>query len=134
MDKKRVASEQERLNEIARDFTVLAGFDAKLIKYRFRELLPFIQGPQVLELGPADGGMTEELVKHFPRVECVDASPELLKKIQARLGSNVKLHHSLFERFDPGATRFDTVLMTHVLEHVLDPLAVLVIARRWLGP
>src|SRR6185295_7085370 len=130
----RAKDERRRLEKIAESFTVLHGFDSKLIKFRYREIHPFIKGPRVLELGPADGGMTEELVKDFAPVDCVDGSQRQLGLLEKRFGSKVRCHVSLFETFDPGKIRFDTVVMAHILEHVQNPRAVLVRARSWLKP
>lgn len=38
------------------------------------------------------------------------------------------------ENFDPGETRFDLIQSFHVLEHVHDPLEVLLRLRSWLAP
>lgn len=87
-----------------------------------------------LELGSADGIMTEKLLPDFETLTVVDGSQTFLDQIRARITSpKLKLVHSLFETFQP-ERKYSTIFMTHIIEHLDDPVGVLRKARGWLAP
>jgi 2-polyprenyl-3-methyl-5-hydroxy-6-metoxy-1,4-benzoquinol methylase len=106
-------------------------FDKRLIRFRYRTLKPHIQGPYGLELGPAEGEMTQFLVADFEELTAVEGAADLLEQIPVhpRL---VKVH-SLFEEFRPNKL-YNTIVMEHILEHVDDPVGLLKRATPWLAP
>jgi 2-polyprenyl-3-methyl-5-hydroxy-6-metoxy-1,4-benzoquinol methylase len=104
-------------------------FDRRMIGFRYQTLKPHIKGPEGLELGPAEGEMTQFLVADFSNLTVVDGSSELLSQIPDR--TNLKKVHSLFEEFEP-SQKFNTIIMEHILEHVDDPVALLTKAKGWL--
>ena len=56
-------------------------FDKRLIRYRYETLKAHLQGPEGLELGPAEGEMSQFLANDFEKLTVVDGSGELLEKI-----------------------------------------------------
>ena len=106
-------------------------FDKRLIRFRYQTLKPHLQGPEGLELGPAEGEMTQFLVNDFERLTVVEGSGELLAQIPVR--SSLNKVHSLFEEFKPDR-RYNTIIMEHVLEHVDRPVALLMKVKEWLMP
>lgn len=106
-------------------------FDKRLIRFRYQTLKPHMQGPDGLELGPAEGEMTQFLVDDFQRLTIVDGAADLLMQIPERIGL-VKVH-SLFENFLP-QQQFNTIVLEHILEHVADPVDLLSRVRGWLAP
>lgn len=92
-----------------------------------RSLLP----PQasVIELGTADGYMARLLAPHVARHDIVDAVAFPV----TRLPATARFHQCLFEEFEPEQPA-DLVILSLVLEHVLDPVALLARARGWLTP
>jgi 2-polyprenyl-3-methyl-5-hydroxy-6-metoxy-1,4-benzoquinol methylase len=106
-------------------------FDKKLIEFRYRSIKPYIKPGRGLELGSAQGDMTEFLVKHFDTMVSVDGSRELLDIIPHY--PNHKKVHSYFENYEPNET-YDTIIMEHILEHVTDPVTLLSRVRTWLAP
>ncbi|SMF72508.1 Methyltransferase domain-containing protein [Tistlia consotensis] len=92
-----------------------------------RTLLP--PAAEVVELGTADGYMARLLAPHVARHEIVDAVAFPV----ARLPASARFHLCLFEEFEPERPA-DLVIMSLVLEHVLDPVALLARARGWLKP
>jgi 2-polyprenyl-3-methyl-5-hydroxy-6-metoxy-1,4-benzoquinol methylase len=106
-------------------------FDRRMIAYRYRSIKPHLRGPHGLELGPAEGVMTRMLIEDFSSLTVVDAAGELLARIPS-LPHLTKVH-TLFEEFKP-ETRFNTIVMDHILEHVAEPVALLDRARGWLAP
>lgn len=106
-------------------------FDKRLIHFRYQTLLPHLQGPEGLEMGPAQGEMTRFLLPHFKQLTVVEGAASLLEVMPS--ASNFKKVHSLFENYEP-TTRFNTIVMEHILEHVDEPLALLHRVKNWLAP
>lgn len=106
-------------------------FDKRMIRFRYQTLKPFFKGSDGLELGPAEGYMTQFLLHDFSRLTVVDAAPELLKCIPNN--ENLIKIHALFEEFEPEHC-FDTIIMEHILEHVQKPLDLLHRVKNWLHP
>lgn len=108
------------------------GFYTKIVWYSYISIKPYFAGTTCLEMGPADGEMTRFIMADFAHLSVVDGSPTFAAAAEA-LGDNVTGHASLFEEFEP-TDRYDTIVMSHVLEHVQDPVGILVRAASWLRP
>jgi 2-polyprenyl-3-methyl-5-hydroxy-6-metoxy-1,4-benzoquinol methylase len=108
------------------------GFYTKIVWYSYVSIKPFFHGVHCLEMGPADGEMTRFLKDDFEKLTVVDAS-EAYVEAAKKLGKNVDGYTNLFEEFAP-KERYDTIIMSHVLEHVQDPVQVLERAKSWLAP
>lgn len=122
----------KKLDEIANNslFTTPAG-NATLYK-SFEVLSRFMKQGSVLELGPAEGLMTEKLVKKFEKVSVVEGSSIFCKKLKERL-LTVNVYNSYFEKFECNE-QFDNIVLGHVLEHVDDPVFVLNHIKKFLKP
>lgn len=103
-------------------------FDKRLIRFRYRTLKPHLRGPNGLELGPAEGEMTQFLIHDFARLTVVEGSAELLARIPD--APNVLKIHALFEEFKPQQT-FNTIILEHILEHVEHPVELLQRVKHW---
>jgi 2-polyprenyl-3-methyl-5-hydroxy-6-metoxy-1,4-benzoquinol methylase len=98
-------------------------------------VMPWVRGPEVLEMGAGDGRWTVEIIGRFGHSSVVDGSRKLLQNLKTAHGDKVACHESFFEDFlPPNGARFDTVVATHILEHVHEPVAVLQRSRQWLAP
>ena len=106
-------------------------FDKRLIGYRYKTWKPFLQGPEGLELGPAEGQMTRFLVSDFTRLTVVDGALDLLSIIPDY--PNLLKIYSLFEDFKPQQL-YNTVILEHILEHVEYPIQLIQDASKWLAP
>lgn len=110
------------------------GFDFDVMHpYMLRSFAPFFRDGNVLELGSFKGDFTRRLVEHFDDVTCVEASDEAIAVARGRLGDRARFVHSRFEEAAlPGS--YDNVVLTHVLEHIDDPVQVLRrINEEWLS-
>ena len=105
-------------------------FDKTLIGLRYRTIKKHIKGPYGLELGPAEGQMTRYLVDDFEELTIVDGASDLLALVHD--APNVIKVHALFEEFEP-EKKYNTILMEHILEHVDDPVGLMVRAKEWLA-
>ena len=101
------------------------GFDFDVMHpYMVRSFEPFFNKGSLLELGSFKGDFTKRFLPYFDDVTCVEASDEALAQARQKLGDQVTYVNSLFET----ATlpkRYDNIVLTHVLEHLDDPILVL---------
>lgn len=123
--------ETERLDTVA-DWYETEGFYQKILKQGYRSIRPHFTGKRCLELGCADGAMTEHLLDDFETVVAVDGASEYCELVRSRLSSDrLDVICSLFEDFRP-ERQADTIIMAHVLEHVKDPVKILQRAESWM--
>lgn len=111
------------------------GFDFDVMHpLMVRSFAPFFRPGSMLELGSFKGDFTARLTEHFSDLSCVEASDQAMAEARQRLGDKVQYFNSLFETVQL-PRRYDNIVMTHVLEHLDDPIAVLGrINREWLAP
>jgi 2-polyprenyl-3-methyl-5-hydroxy-6-metoxy-1,4-benzoquinol methylase len=124
--------EAERLAAIAAASRYSAGVNADTVRYSFTVLARHLAGDSILEMGAAEGVMTELLAATGRQLTIVEGSGAFCESLAQRFPA-ARVVHSLFEDFTPGA-RFDNIVLGHVLEHVADPVAILRRARGWLAP
>ncbi|NRP53632.1 MULTISPECIES: bifunctional 2-polyprenyl-6-hydroxyphenol methylase/3-demethylubiquinol 3-O-methyltransferase UbiG [unclassified Marinobacterium] len=102
--------------------------------YMMRAFEPFLKNGKFLELGSFKGDFTSRIVKVFDDVTCVEASNEAIAAAKRRQElSSVKYENARFEDVSLPTT-YDNIIMTHVLEHIDDPIKVLArINSEWLS-
>jgi 2-polyprenyl-3-methyl-5-hydroxy-6-metoxy-1,4-benzoquinol methylase len=83
-------------------------------------------------MGPAEGLMTQVLDTAFPELTLVEGAERFVAELRERF-PKASVCHSTFEEFEPRG-KFDTIVLGHVLEHVLDPRAILARIRNWITP
>lgn len=109
------------------DFGVMHG-------YMMKSFIPWFRPGSVLELGSFRGDFTRRLLEFFPTVTCMEASADAVRFASAVTGTRARIIHSTFADASL-AEKFDNVVLTHVLEHIDDPVSLLaLIRRRWLSP
>jgi len=74
--------------------------------------------------------MTKHLIDNFKEIHLIEGSKELLEKIPDY--ENLKKVHSLFEDYETDS-KYDTIIMSHVLEHIENPVGVLKKIHNWLA-
>ena len=92
--------------------------------YMFQSFEPFFRLGSLLELGSFKGDFTRLFRDRFDDVTCVEASGEAIEKARHKLGDRVQYVHSTFEKVSL-PQRYDNVVLTHVLEHLDDPVGLL---------
>lgn len=102
-------------------------------RYAVERAMSHVRGDEVLVLGAAVGAWAHPLLDRFGRFSIVDAVQRCVDDVVRSHGDRVRGYTALFERFDP-PQRYDTIVMGHVLEHVIDPVAVLQRALGWARP
>ena len=110
------------------------GFDIDVMHpYMIRSFKPFFGNGNLLELGSFKGEFTKRLVPFFNDITCVEASNEAVIVAKENLGSSVKIYNELFENVIL-PTKYDNIVLTHVLEHISEPVELLKkIKDEWLS-
>jgi len=127
-DKKEIA----RLEGVATESIYADGANGVMIRYTFEILRRFFDGGSILELGPAEGLLSEKLCELSSNVTLVDGSEHFCKMLRNDL-PQAHIECCLFEDYEP-AEKFDMIVMGHVLEHVIDPVSIIELAAKWLAP
>jgi 2-polyprenyl-3-methyl-5-hydroxy-6-metoxy-1,4-benzoquinol methylase len=92
----------------------------------------FIKG-SCLELGSFKGDFTKRLIPCFDDITCVEASDEAIEICKQKLDHNITYFNSLFENVEL-PKKYDNIILTHVLEHIDDPVRLLSkIQNEWLS-
>jgi len=124
--------EQKRVNEIAARSRYAEGLNTQTTKYSFKIFERYLRPGSILELGPAEGVMTECLYGLSHDLSAVEGSALFCESLRQRF-PRLKVMHALFEEFEP-EKRYDNIILGHVLEHVRDPVRTLSEAKEWLAP
>lgn len=125
-------AEHSRLESIANVSLYSAGVSSSGTKYAFKIAERHLVGDSILEMGPAEGVMTELLASTGKKLMLVEGSSLFCDSLRHRF-SQANIVHSLFEDFQPNQL-FDNIILGHVLEHVEDPVDILSRTKQWLKP
>ena len=108
------------------DFAVMHPFMIKSFE-------PFFNKGSLLELGSFKGDFTKRFLPYFNEITCVEASDIAIEDAKKKLGDRVTFVNGLFEKVTL-SSQFDNIVLTHVLEHLDNPLVVLKrINDQWLA-
>ena len=110
------------------------GFDYDVMHpFMLRSFQPFFRPGNLLELGSYKGEFTRRFLDVFDDVSCVEASEVAIAEAKQNLGERATYFHAPFETVTL-PKRYDNIVLTHVLEHLDDPVAVLKrINQEWLA-
>lgn len=122
----------ETRDTASRQYAYSFDFDV-MHPYMIRSFEPFFRPGSLLELGSFKGDFTHRFLKHFDDITCVEASGDAIAEARCKLGDNVSYIHSLFETAAL-PRRYDNIVLTHVLEHLDNPVRILTrINDEWLA-
>ena len=107
----------------------ILNFDYQLAEFNFETLSFFFKGRKALEIGPASGYMSKLVVNKFDSIDLLEPSQDLLNKIPDY--PNATKICSYLEEYE-SERKYDTIIMSHVLEHIEHPVSALVRIRSWL--
>jgi 2-polyprenyl-3-methyl-5-hydroxy-6-metoxy-1,4-benzoquinol methylase len=100
-------------------------FDQIMHGYMIKSFKPFFIQGNLLEMGSFQGEFTKKLLPCFNDITCIEASNEAIKIAQEKLkNSKITFINSLFEDVKL-EKKYDNIIITHVLEHLDNPVAVL---------
>jgi len=130
-------SNQRNYNEELKDSSdhkYAYNFDFDIMHhYMLKSFSPYFKEGKLLELGSFKGDFTQRLDPLFDDITCVEASDEAIENAKEKLDDKVTLINSTFEDVSL-PFRYDNIVMTHVLEHIEDPVSVLKrVNNEWLS-
>jgi 2-polyprenyl-3-methyl-5-hydroxy-6-metoxy-1,4-benzoquinol methylase len=108
-------------------------FDYRMHGYMLRAFEGKLPKGRGLELGCFEGEFTKRLAAIYPDLTTVEGSSELIAVARAASPPGVSFVLSRFEDFEPDQP-FDAIFLTHTLEHLDEPVALLRRIGRWLTP
>jgi 2-polyprenyl-3-methyl-5-hydroxy-6-metoxy-1,4-benzoquinol methylase len=107
------------------DFDIIHNYMIDSFKHHF------VEG-NCLELGSFKGDFTKKLIPYFEDITCVEVSNEAIDIAKKELNT-LKYYNSLFEDVVL-PTKYDNIILTHVLEHIDEPVELLrKIKNEWLS-
>jgi len=126
--------EKEFLKNVYSSHVTKPSMQTKVLReLTFRTLSRYLNSESsVLELGCSDGYLTQKYAMIVKEIDVVDGSDFFISMAKERIEAsgiqNVTFYTSLFETFE-SSKRYDVVVASFILEHVLEPLDVLRMAR-----
>ena len=101
--------------------------------YMIKSFEPHFVDGNCLELGSFKGDFTKRLLPYFDYITCVEASSEAINEAQDKIGNDVRWVEGRFEDIKL-PTKYDNIVITHVLEHIENPVKLLKkIKDEWLS-
>ena len=108
----------------AADHKYAYNFDFDVMhKFMLKSFEPFFNEGNCLELGSFKGDFTKRLLPFFDDITCVEASDEAIEIARKEYG-HLKFVNALFEEVTL-PEKYDNIILTHVLEHLDNPVAVM---------
>jgi 2-polyprenyl-3-methyl-5-hydroxy-6-metoxy-1,4-benzoquinol methylase len=92
--------------------------------FMIRAFEPLFRSGNFLELGSFRGDFTKRFMDFFDDITCIEASDEAIEEARRELGDQIHFVNALFEEVRL-TRRYDNIVMTHVLEHIDNPIDVL---------
>ena len=119
-----IKKEEVRLKKIADNSWYAKGCNGYTTSYSYNLFkLHSIKNGSVLELGPAEGVMTDRIVKDFENVTVIESSKKFSNMLKKKY-KHIEVYNSLFENFK-SYKQYDNIILGHVLEHVKNPIGIL---------
>lgn len=101
-----------------------APFDAAMRTYMMRSFEPYFQEGACLQVGCAHGDQTALLLERFTDLTVIEPTAEFLNHTRSRFAGRATFVEALIEDYETDK-RFETIIFSHVLEHVIDPIEVI---------
>ena len=102
--------------------------------FMLKSFQPFFITGNLLELGSFKGDFTKRFLPFFEDITCVEASDEAVKIARNEFDkNNINIINDVFEKVKL-TSKYDNIILTHVLEHIEDPVKVLKrVNNEWLS-
>lgn len=121
---------QEKLENVAENSLYTTFTNSMTIEYSFEIFNRFLKPGSILELGPAEGLMTNYLKDIDPNLTVIEGSKIFADQLKLKFPT-INVIQALFEDVQLDK-QFDNIILGHVLEHVEDPDKLLNYIKPWL--
>lgn len=121
---------KEKLENVAETSLYTTFTNSMTIEYSFEVFSRYLKPGSILELGPAEGLMTNYLKDIDPNLTVIEGSRVFSEQLAIRF-PEITIINSLFEETKIDK-QFDNIVLGHVLEHVEDPIVLLNHIKPWL--
>jgi 2-polyprenyl-3-methyl-5-hydroxy-6-metoxy-1,4-benzoquinol methylase len=129
---------ENSIEKIALDYHMNKNDETKIFDHLFHLMLAEklnkidTASLRILELGYGEGTISQKLLNdNFRRRTLIEGSAELARKAKIELGEEITVVNSMFEDYNP-QEKYDLVIASNILEHVYDPVKVLIKIKGWL--
>jgi len=112
--------------------TFFKAYEEVLGYYIVQSVIENLKPPSLLDIACGNGMLTNQLAPHFARIVGLDASAALIEKAREAY-PQVEFVYALAEDYQPAET-FTTITVLNLLEHVVDPVALLASIGNNLAP
>tara|TARA_B110001452_G_C15240585_1_gene429541 strand:- start:1891 stop:3063 length:1173 start_codon:yes stop_codon:yes gene_type:complete len=119
----------------AKDHKYAYNFDFDVMHpFMLKSFIPFFNKGNLLELGSFKGDFTKRFLPYFDDITCIEASYEAVKIARKEFDKkSINIINDVFEKVKL-THKYDNIILTHVLEHIEDPIKVLKRANdEWLS-
>jgi len=123
----------EELENIAKDYEPKHDYDYINTNLAFKIFKNFISNKNVLEIGCADGSMTEKLVKYVSKLDVVEPCSRYCNIIQSNILNIHKVYNCFIEEF-PKNKQYDVVICASLLHHIQEPIKFLNNLKKFIKP
>jgi len=120
----------QSLDAIASNSMYAVGIGSFTTQYSFEVFSRYIKQGPILEIGPAEGVMTEYLFRLGNPLTLVEGSSLFSKQLKEKY-PDIEVVNSLFENFKT-EKKYRSIILGHVLEHVDDPVLILQHVKQFL--
>lgn len=114
----------KKLPKFLRQIVEATGIRKSLARSQFNYLKPYIKGKDLLELGSGEGFVLEMFEDHGFQVYGIEPSKVNRQIINKKL-RNGKCDTDFVENVSKSGKKFDVIIMSHVLEHLVNHRQVL---------
>jgi 2-polyprenyl-3-methyl-5-hydroxy-6-metoxy-1,4-benzoquinol methylase len=121
-----------KLEEVAQNSLYTSFTNTMTIEYSYEIFRRFLKKGKILELGPAEGLMTKNLIIEDENLFVIEGSDIFAQNLKT-IYPNLNIINALFEDAEINE-KFDNIVLGHVLEHVESPQVVLSKVKSWLKP
>jgi trans-aconitate methyltransferase len=131
----RLRSEVERASKHYYHTDLQLGIDSRTKRFILERTLPFVRGPQALDLGYVDGMWTDALLEKGCAVDVVEGAATHIEHLRNRYPNDARVRgfHCLFQEFEPDRT-YDTIIAGDMLRYIPETREFLEKVRGWLNP
>lgn len=108
---------KQKIEKVSRWYSSKKGLNAYMIDCVYKTIKEYIKQYKILEIGPADGKMTTLLINDFKKLTVIEPSVYYAQILNKKYSNKILVYNDCLEKINI-KSKFDTIIASHVLEHV----------------